>query len=323
MALLPDDPGCSACACDQSCVDDGTGSPVCMTTLPNRIAVPCEATGGCDTGQACVSDTVGGTTCMAKLEDSTSNPCGACPEFEICVDDAGTPTCRLSTPAPSIVGLPEGNGLFTSLLLHGDTPTFIYYDGLRHNLRGAVALFTYDQPLSSGFTVAPIACDTVDDLGQHATLAENPLDGTLAAAFQGNGGETLDLYQTSGADLFIGDLTPQSIDDGIRDTRIHLVGAHVTLAFDANGIPYVAYADQTDNDLLLAYRPVDEWLWITADSGATPTTERLPLLDDGAYGSFAKMIIVGNQAYLSSYLRARDSIDRDASRLILNLIDLP
>jgi hypothetical protein len=258
---------------------------------------------------------------MAKLA-GPPDPCGGCAEFDICVDDGGTPTCRLSTPAPSISGLPVGNGLFTSLVMHADAPTFVYYDRLRGNLRGAVALFGFDQPITS-FATGRLACDPQEDFGQHAALAINPLDGTLGVAFQGAGGETLAYYQSTGADLFIGDLAPQSIDDGIRNTRIHLVGAHASLGYDANGIPFVAYADQTDNDLLLAYRPVDEWLWITAAAGIPPSAERLPLLDDGAYGSFAKLLIVGDQAYLSTYLRARDSLDRDASRLILNLIDLP
>ena len=72
---------------------------------------------------------------------------------------------------------------------------------------------------------------------------------------------------------------------------------------------YVAYHDQTDNGLLLGYRRSGVWAHTT-------------LLDDGAYGSFARLAIAGGKAYTTTYMRARDELDRDVSRLVLTGTDL-
>ncbi|MBI3178553.1 MAG: hypothetical protein HYZ27_02770, partial [Deltaproteobacteria bacterium] len=71
------------------------------------------------------------------------------------------------------------------------------------------------------------------------------------------------------------------------------------------------YANLDDNDLLLAYRRASVW---------THTI----LLDDGAYGSFAKIAIDQAQgiAYVSNYLLARDEFNRDTSRLVVHMVDL-
>jgi hypothetical protein len=316
MTALIGDPACE-CACDQACVDDG--GPTCHVELPTYLEDPCAATGGCGPGQSCVSDDLGGTECRNQLT-GPPNPCGGCAEYDVCVNVDGTPTCRLETKPPLVAGLAEGVGLFTSLVLHDGVPTFVYYDRLRENLRGAVALFSYDEAFGT-FAIGKVACDPRNDLGQHASLAVNPVDGSLSVAFQGSGGETLLHYRTTGADLFIGNV--ESVDEGLRDTRIHLVGAYAHMVFDPNGLPYIAYADQTENDMVLAFRPVDEWMWITGVPTGVANATPVSLLTDGAYGSFARVALDDDQAYISTYLRARNDFDKDVSRLVLHLIDLP
>ncbi len=297
------------CACDEICVD--TGSPTCLELLPNRLDTPCDA--ACSSDQSCVDDTLGGTTCLPTLTVG----CGACTDFEVCVEDdtSGLPVCRIHTPFSLIEGLPDGSGLFTSMVLHGDptvpssvTPTLVYYDRVRRGLRGAVAAFSVED-VPSSFATDTLVCDPLEDFGQHASLAVAP-DGTFGVAFQGAGGETLNAYITNGADLFIGTVEP--VDDGVRGTRLHLVGASADLNFGADGVPWIAYADQTDNDLLLAYKPADTGEWTCK-----------MILSDGAYGSFARFVIAaGETAYLTTYLRSRDDFGDDASEMVIKQIGL-
>ena len=99
------------------------------------------------------------------------------------------------------------------------------------------------------------------------------------------------------------------IDDGLRENSIHLVGGSASLAMDSSGGIFVAYADQTDNDLILAWKSTDGW-------------DRTTLLDDGALGSFSSLDIAGRVAYVSTYKRARNSSDEDISQIVVHLADL-
>jgi hypothetical protein len=291
------DPGCD-CACDQTCVESGPGF-TCLRTLPDRLFEPCDA--ACTEGQACVA--FGDNGICRDLRDGA---CGGCGEGEVCVNgDDLLPMCQLALPYVALKGLPRANGLFTSVAIQDNAPTLAYYDRAARHLRGAIANFSVDQPLS-GFSTAVVSCGAVDDVdvGQHATLRVSPV-GDVWIAFQGRGGETLSVFE--GSDVFTGTLL--TVDDGIRDTRIDLVGAYASLAFDGAGNPYIAYDNQTWNDLELIYRKDGEWR-----RAATP------ILSEGAHGSYAHIVIEGPTAYLTSLLRARDARDEDASRLVVTVV---
>ena len=285
------------------------GGPTCRSAAPRRLDSPCPE--GCGVNETCVDDgqATGGTECRPDLSEDAPDPCaGACvPDAELCVDVDGTPTCRLATPVTTLEGLAEGTGLFTSLVLHGGTPTAVYYDRLHRHLRGAVALFAHDGDPTAGFATGPLVCDAAADVGHHASLAIDPIGDRLAVAYQGSGGETLHYYISDGADLFIG--TSELVDDGVRGARLNLVGAHASLAFDAGGDAYIAYADQSDNDLLLATNASGSWQVQT-------------LASEGAHGSFARLAIDGAQAWVTAYLRERDERNADASRLIVTIVDI-
>jgi hypothetical protein len=95
------------------------------------------------------------------------------------------------------------------------------------------------------------------------------------------------------------------------------------MTFDEGGRAFIAYGDQTDNDLLVAYRDQNGWRWVVSgDTGQSVSDEPQGLLIDGAYGSFPRLVIDGEQGVLSTFLRARDEFDRDVSRLVVNTIDL-
>ncbi|MBI5508951.1 MAG: hypothetical protein HY903_09375 [Deltaproteobacteria bacterium] len=288
-----------ACACDQSCVEIG-GQPACRLSLPGSLTEPCD--GSCPADYACVAAATTGTICLRTRAGDCGPACGA---DDLCVDDgANNPICRLATPYSTLEGLAEGVGLFTSLAIFEGAPTVAYYDRLRRQLRVAGANFRYDAALSQ-FTAMPLACEPDNDVGEHPSLAVAPDGLSLAVAFQAHG-DILRIY--SGSDFLTGSI--ETIDDGRRDTRLNIVGGSATLTFDkASGLPYVAYHDQTDNDLLLAYRRNDAWTFT-------------PLFEDGAYGSFACLVISAGHGYASTYLRARDTLDRDTSRLVVTTFDV-
>lgn len=288
------DPGCG---CDEDCVDL-SGSATCKPRRPAALLEPCD--GHCATGTICVSDGGAGTVCASKRDGQ----CSGCQSGELCVDDgAGGAACRRETPYSLITGLPEGVGLFASLVLHNGIPTVAYYDRLHRLVRGAVGNFDGGAALGS-FASLPVVCDADDDVGQHVTMAASA--GTLHIVYQAGDGSMLMHY--SGDDLFTG--ATEILDDGLRDGGgIHLVGGHASIAFGSGGKMYVAYADQTDNDLVLAYESTSGW-------------KRTVVLSDGAYGSFARVAIANGRAYVSTYQRENPSGARDDSKLVLTLVDL-
>ena len=141
---------------------------------------------------------------------------------------------------------------------------------------------------------------------EQALLEELRSYGTLAVAYQRSAGETLSVYQ--GSDFATGSETV--VDDGIREDRVHLVGASAEIIFDTLDTPIVAYADQTANDLMLAVQQPD---------GSWQTHI---ILSDGAYGSFARIGIEGRRGWVSTYLRGRNALDRDISRIVVEPLDL-
>ncbi len=292
--------GCN-CACDQACVVTGGGA-ACRQKLPGRLDEPCG--GDCESGFKCVDDD-GVETCMLELDAG----CGGCNEGELCIDDGDgvtpAPACKIETPFSRIEGVPEGVGLFTSLVLEGGVPVVVYYDRLRSHLRGAVASFPAGGDISGGFAPGAVACDPNEDFGQHASLALTP--GGVAVAFQGEEGKNL--WICTGTDLDDCGQNLELVDDGARQASASLVGAYASLVYDVAGDRYyIAYADQTQNDLVLSYGQPGNW-------GLTT------LLADGAFGSFARLAIAGGVGYASTYLRARDSFDRDASHVVVHIFD--
>lgn len=297
---------CSApCLCDQVCVhsNDDDGSK-CLPALAEQLIEPCDAE--CDGDTVCVSsDQAGPSVCLKENRDA----CDSCQSSELCVETATDEfQCRLETPYSLVNGLPKGVGLFTSAVVDSNGTVWVaYYDRLRHHLRGAMANFTASESVAAGFTATAIDCAPGGDVGQHSSLAE--WAGGLSVAYQGNDGETLLLW--SGASFSDTTATIETIDDGQREThpRDRKVGAYAELAYDGQGIPFVAYADQDNNDLLLRYRSGSTW------------KEKI-LYADGAFGSFAGLLISGKVAYASTYQRKRDPFDRDESQLLIQVVDL-
>ncbi|MED5464491.1 MAG: hypothetical protein VX699_07555 [Myxococcota bacterium] len=295
MALHAD---CANCEPYQSCVTDSV-TPRCETTLPAHLEIPC---GGCDEGSSCVVKQDLSHTC---LPDNVE--CSSCPEGTRCVTQGGNATCRPSASYTPLAGIPEGVGLFTSIALYKNTPIVSYYDRLGGHLRGAAAQFDIKGDISNGFRSAPLVALGDDDVGQHARLAVHPDGTSFVITYQALDGETLWAY--SATDMLDTQGTTELVDAGVRGTAINLVGGSSSPAFDDNGKLYIAYADQTNNDVIIAQKTTDTWT-------------HTPVITEGAAGSFSRLLIADQSAYISTFVRMRDSVDRDISTLKVHVIDL-
>jgi len=294
-----------ACSCDEVCIQDppqnGVPSSSCHTALPTTLAEPCPS--ACASGSVCVAATTQVSTCAPSRTDCSP----ACPKDQACIDEVGVPACRFALPVANMIEPPSGVGLFTSLTIaKGNLPTLVYYDRIRRHLRGAVARFTSDGDATLGFAVGKVACTPGDDVGAHATLITTP--GGLAVAYQALGGETL--WACAGTDLFTCSANAELVDEGDRPPgALRQVGAYASLAADDQGLLYVAYADQTNNELVLSYQRRGAW-------------QHTVLRTEGMYGAFAKLRLLGPHAYVSTYRREIQSFSGDQSRIDVERIEL-
>ena len=292
---------CEGCDCGESCVQTSTGS-ACAEILPPAFSAPCG--GSCPEGDACVRDATNTSVCLGESETCEAS----CDSGYTCVvQEDETSTCLYATPYSGITGVLEGVGLFTSIALQDNKPVITYYDSIRKHLRGAQAEFSADGTLDAGFTTGVVACVEGDDVGLHSSLGVSNDGASVAVAYQALGGETL--WVLSGTHIFDTDAIHAEVDDGFRTSSLHLVGMGADVAFDDTGSFFIAYGDQTANDLVLAFSTIDGWAHTT-------------LLSDGALGSFPAIDISGRTAWVATYKRERDSSDDDISSLLVHVADL-
>ena len=64
-----------------------------------------------------------------------------------------------------------------------------------------------------------------------------------------------------------------------------------------------------DNDVVIAQKTTDTWT-------------HTPVITEGAAGSFSRLLIDDQSAYISTFVRMRDSTDSDISTLKVHVIDL-
>ena len=281
----PSEDGCGNCDCGTACVDGA-----CVETLPNDFAVACGGT--CPGSQLCTA-TATGYACVDESTDCAE----ACADTQTCVSLDGAATCITPVEPDGLDGLSDGLGLFVDLELDGSTANLVYYDAARGQLRGA-------QASADGFATALLACDPSMAVGFHPDLS---LGGEgVAVAYQGLGGETLRVL--SGSDLLGGGLSDRLVDDGVRDGALNLVGAYANVGFATDGRVFVVYANQTTNDVQLAFNQGDGTYLVRT------------LLETGAYGSFTSMAVDGTTAWVGSYLRNQD--DAVGSSYVVQVVDL-
>ena len=279
---------CGDCACGSACVDGA-----CVETIPAGFAIACGGT--CPGSQLCAA-TPTGFTCV----DESTECADGCSETQTCVSLDGAATCITPTEPDGLDGLSDGVGLFVDLELDGSTANLVYFDAARGQLRGA-------QATTDGFATTLLACDPSMAVGFHPDLSLNA--GGIAVSYQGLGGETLRILRgTDLLDAGLGGFSDSLVDDGVRDGALNLVGAYSNVGFSTDGRPFVVYANQTTNDVQLAF-----------DQGDGTYVVRT-LLETGAYGSFTSMAVDGTTAWVGSYLRNQD--DSVGSSYVIQVVDL-
>ena len=315
MSTLESD-DCS-CECDEACADAGAGAQ-CYAKQPHLVGTPCPD--GCSSNEACVPDGLGGGVCKVVLDAEPSLCDPVCTDNQACVEDGqGSGTCQPILTRAAGETLPQSLGFYGDLILQDTFATVVYYDHFGQMLRGAKALFSESEDLAAGFLNGPVQCGSEDAQGLFATLALSPTDSKLGVAFQGGAGQSL-LYRKIQEDDFFDtnaqDTSPLLVDDGVRESSQNVVGAYADLVFGASGTPYIAYADQTTNDLRLAYFSAGAWVHAAH-------------LVDGGFGSFAKIVSVSEEGggavksvslYVANVQRQQNIYTEDSSRLILHQI---
>lgn len=221
-----------------------------VTTLATAIG---SCAGRCGDGRVCLAGAAAGDdeTCATPTADCAA----ACADDEACV--AGT--CRAAIPTPTAVDLPQGTGLFATLVTLPDGRfAIVHYDRSRTSL----VLLVETAAGSSAF--AETVLDGTGDRGLWASAVVSP-DGTLHVAYQDARADTVNYLTWSG-----GTASPiELVDDGTRTgDRTHPVGAGATVFIGSSG-PAIAYQDAATADLVIARKAGAAWTATPLATGRT------------------------------------------------------
>jgi hypothetical protein len=151
--------------------------------------------------------------------------------------------------APAYYDLPDGVGLFASLLLLPDgRPVVVYYNRVRGNLVVAEQ--------QGGWETTRLDGGGDSDRGAWADALVDE-SGTVHVAYQDAVGDQLLYTAWSGGDA--GSI--EIVDDGVRggESRTHPVGASASLFIDQDGAVSIAYQDGATSDLVIARRDGGSW----------------------------------------------------------------
>jgi len=205
---------------------------------------PASCAGLCASGEACLAAAALGDAevCVTPSTDCTA----ACSDTEACVAGA----CVAALPPPTASGLPDGTGLFASLVRLADGRfAIVHYD------RARTALVLLVETGANSSTFAETVLDDTGDRGLWASAVVGA-DGTLHIAYQDARADTV--YYLAWRDGIPG--APELVDDGTRTgDRTHPVGAGATIYLAADGGPAIAYQDGATADLVIARKRGPTW----------------------------------------------------------------
>ena len=209
--------------------------------------------GRCGDGRVCLAGAADGDdpTCATPTTDCAA----ACGDDEACV--AGT--CRAAIPTPTASDLPQGTGLFATLVTLTDGRfAIVHYDRRRTSL----VLLVETSAGASTFTETVL--DGTGDRGLWASAVVGS-DGTLHVAYQDARTDTVHYLTWSGGTASPSEL----VDDGTRvGDRTHPVGAGATVFLGGSG-PAIAYQDAATADLVVARKAGAAWTATPLATGRT------------------------------------------------------
>ncbi len=237
----------------------------------SRPPPPCAACGA----QLC-ADPGTGAACYA-----TATGCPACAAGEACVRVGTVNRCTKTVTPQSLIEIPDGVGLFSSLAFKGKDAFIAYMK--RVGKTGDL----YGVRLTGGTTVTtPVLLDGVGDTGYFADLVVDPTSGALQIAYHDFTSRQLRFYSSATLSSLV---TPEVIDKGLGapdSGDVRWAGTDVALVRSPAGRLFAVYQDATAGDLKLSARGTG---W-----EALP-----PVRTDGAVGFFADGVFLGDQLFAS------------------------
>jgi hypothetical protein len=225
----------------------GKADPQVMSdwTISTIASAPGSCGGLCSAGQACVADAMGIESCVAPTTDCSA----ACATGDVCVNAA----CVTEIGEPNIDDLPQGTGLFVSLVTLPDGRlAAAYYDRTRR----ALVLSAENAPSTSQFTETVLDGNVAGaDRGMWST-ATVAGDGTVHLAYQDALGDQLMYTTWSNGTAGV----PEIVDDSTRpNDRTHPVGGGAVIYLN-NGTPTIAYQDGLTADVYIAVKAGAAWM---------------------------------------------------------------
>ncbi|MGA9523784.1 MAG: hypothetical protein WBV82_20145 [Myxococcaceae bacterium] len=255
--------------CSDTCADPGTG-PACFTA-----ATTCT---GCDANT------------------------------ETCVLVNGTATCAKKYNPSELNAIPDGVGLFSSVVTDGKDAVIAYMR--RTDGKGALETVRVS---GSGAVSGRVVLDAAGDTGYFPALARDPSTRNYAVAWHDFSSRKLKFLF---APNLTAGLSPEIIDHGAGapgSGDASWVGTDVALTFAPNGTVFAAYQDATRGDLKVAARK----------AGWEPLT---PARTEGAVGFFADAAFLGQTLYMSHariHAKLLSGEPRVDNTLLLDRINVP
>lgn len=249
-----------------------------FSTIENT-RMPCRNL--CPAGQRCVVNPDMTSTC--RLE---ATGCVECVEDQVCI--AGE--CQPFLADQSFADLPMASGLFPDAAVAGDKALVVFYDRLNGQLKAA-------RPTGPSWTVEVLDGADGQDVGAFCSLTVDGAN-TGHVTYQDMRLLTLKYLQVDPETFAVPVM--EVIDDGIRASSAHPVGADSKILFDSTGMIRVIYQDALNADLLGAARVgPDQWVPLE------PTDGNLGRLIQGGpkgYGFYSDMVLEQGTLYGSSFV---------------------
>lgn len=225
----------------------------------------------CDMGQSCIAGAAATDPQSCVVPSTDCSP--ACASGDVC----SAATCHTGIPDPMLTDIPQGTGLYVSLLVMPDGRlAAVYYDTTRRALLVSVE----SAKGSSMFTETVLDGNVVGaDRGIWARAVVGG-DGTIHISYQDALGDELMYTTWSGTPG-----TPEVVDDGTRSgDRTHPVGAGATI-YLVSGAPTIAYQDGLLSDVVIAQRGAPGSSWTQTQLATGPMLDGFTIASTTGHGA--------------------------------------
>ncbi len=251
----------------------------------SRPTPPCYS---CNNSQVCADPGTGPDCYTPAAAGACTTDAGSCdPNTDTCITGTMGPTCGKKYNPSNLADLPEGVGLFTSLVATGND-VYVAFMKRQTPSGGTVPDGDLYAVKVTGGTSAgtPVKLDGTGDTGYFPDVKFDPTTSSVAIAYHDFTSKALKFWYSASLS---GSVTPEIIDPGTGMAGSGVsnwVGTDSALVFGAqNGQIYAVYQDATGGDLKFAKR----------GGGWTPSA----VDTNGAVGFFADAVMLNGQLFAS------------------------